>query len=221
MAGRITPMKLSNILANIDRLSAEKNISDRSLSLAAGMSSSGIRNWRRRLETEGERAGVNAESLLRVAQALGVSVQDILGREGSEATRGGTGFSEPQVEPWSSAPDTTLTADLVLRVFGEGLRRPAVFISRAAQTGLGISAGDILVADLDRRAEAGDTVLVTLADLHSGQAETLVRQYQPPFVISLDAGAARPVLRIDLTGAVAIMGVVTAIVRDTTRKGPE
>lgn len=208
-------MKLSTILANIDTLAPARGMSDQQISLAAGMSRDGIRNWRRRLAAEGDAAGVNAASLARIAKALGVSTLDLAAEGG--ATPGTYGFAEPEVAQWKSAPDTTLTADRVLAVFGGDLKRPSVFRSRIAQPGLGILSGDILVVDLDGKPEQGDTVLATVADLETGQAETVIRQYQPPFIIALDPGIARPVLRLDLTGAVAIMGVITAIVRDRTK----
>lgn len=67
-------MDMVSILARIDGLCLGTKHSDRSLSMAAGLSADGIRNWRRRVE-KGLDSGANGRSLALVASALGVSSQ--------------------------------------------------------------------------------------------------------------------------------------------------
>jgi phage repressor protein C with HTH and peptisase S24 domain len=75
-------MDMTAILGRIDLMREALKISDRKLSMAAGLSSEGIRNWRRRLETGDETAGANMRSLERIAGALGVSTAWLI--EGTE-----------------------------------------------------------------------------------------------------------------------------------------
>lgn len=206
--------KPSDIATNLQAIIEARGTNASALAKAAGLPHTAASDI-----IKGKSRNPTMRVLTRLADALGVTVTEITGLP---ALPQAPGFSEPSVTPWTGSPDLNLTPEIVLRAFGPGLKQPEVFRSSAARPGLGIQAGDILVADLAGRAEPGDTVLATVADLETGSAETQVRQYQPPFVLALDPTAKDPVLRIDLTGAVAIMGVVTAIVRDTTtRKSPE
>ena len=71
-------MDMAGILDRIDRRYAEiadqtgKKPSDRSISLAAGLSSEVVRNWRR-AGREGREPGANAASIQAIASALEVS----------------------------------------------------------------------------------------------------------------------------------------------------
>lgn len=65
-------MTMKDILKRISDRSAQLGLTDNALSLRAGLSRDGIRNWRRRTEG-GEEAGATVTALAGVASALGVS----------------------------------------------------------------------------------------------------------------------------------------------------
>lgn len=66
-------MNLQEILERIDFCEERRGISDNALSLQAGMSRDGIRNWRRRVQAGEEAAGANIYALSRIARELDVS----------------------------------------------------------------------------------------------------------------------------------------------------
>lgn len=66
-------MGMKEILDRISERSAQLGLSENALSLKAGLSRDGIRNWRRRLERGEEAAGATISALAGVAGALGVS----------------------------------------------------------------------------------------------------------------------------------------------------
>ena len=65
-------MDMKAILDRITYCREQMGMSERSVSIAAGMSADGVRNWRRRME-KGEEPGANLRSLEQMAQVLGVS----------------------------------------------------------------------------------------------------------------------------------------------------
>jgi phage repressor protein C with HTH and peptisase S24 domain len=65
-------MNMKQILERITLCRGEAQISERALSLAAGLSADAIRNWRRKVEN-GQEPGANARSIELVATALSVS----------------------------------------------------------------------------------------------------------------------------------------------------
>lgn len=66
-------MALQEILDRITEQRARLGLSEGALSLQAGLSRDGIRNWRRRLENGEDAAGATITALAGVARALGVS----------------------------------------------------------------------------------------------------------------------------------------------------
>lgn len=66
-------MTMKDILERITERSSALGLSDNALSLRAGLSRDGIRNWRRRIENGEDAAGATVTALAGVAQVLGVS----------------------------------------------------------------------------------------------------------------------------------------------------
>lgn len=72
-----------------------------------------------------------------------------------------------------------------------------------------IAAGDILIIDRARAPAAGDIVVAQLYDFRLGTAETIVRIYEPPYLVASTDNAEhrRPLLvdndRVQITGVVA------------------
>lgn len=205
------------MILNIRKLRLERKMTLEQLAAKAGISRSLLNEF----ELGTKRP--NTKRLQQIADALGVGMVDLFDTSAGVVAAGqaANGFHEPQVEPWRGSNANRAAPAAILSAFGGGLGDPALFTSRAGVAALGVLAGDILVVDLAMRATQGDTVLVTVADLDTGAAETLLRRYVPPFVLSGDPDDPRANLRLDQTGAVAVMGVVTAIIRDelTRRRG--
>jgi len=84
---RVKSMDMKQILERISLCRDSVGISERALSLAAGMSADAIRNWRRKVD-KGDEPGANTRSIEMVANALGVSREWLLtGLEDGEITR--------------------------------------------------------------------------------------------------------------------------------------
>lgn len=78
---------------------------------------------------------------------------------------------------------------------------------------MGIMPGDILMIDQNRRPRAGDIVCAQLTDLATGRTETVMRRFDPPFIVTHSAkmGPTRPEAVDD--ERVIIMGVETGVIR--------
>lgn len=66
-------MDMGSILKRLSARREELGLSEQALSLKAGMSKDGLRNWRRRFEKGDETAGANVGSISKVASVLGVT----------------------------------------------------------------------------------------------------------------------------------------------------
>ena len=64
----------------------------------------------------------------------------------------------------------------------------------AALDALGILPGDVVIIDHNLKPKAGDVVVATITDYQTGNAETVMRVFQPPFIVahSIRLGPLRP-----------------------------
>lgn len=193
------------IINNLRALIHRHGTTESALSKKAGLGHTAARDI-----ISGKSSNPTARTLRKLAEAVGEDITALTG----EATAHETGFAENQVEPWRGSDATDLKREDVLSTFARRLSQPEIFSANSAVPLLGILPGDLIVADMGARALTGDSVIVTIADLETGAAETMVMRYHPPFVLSGNPLANNPVFRLDQSGAVAIMGVVAAIVRD-------
>jgi transcriptional regulator with XRE-family HTH domain len=78
---------------------------------------------------------------------------------------------------------------------------------------MGIVPGDVLVIDQNRRPKGGDIVIARITDLVTGAAETVLRRYDPPFIMthSAKSGSTRPETVDD--ERVIIVGVRAGLIR--------
>jgi phage repressor protein C with HTH and peptisase S24 domain len=100
---------LKQILDRVDAIQAPRNLSDRKLSLMAGMSGDVIRNWKRRVKAGDEDAGANRRSLEAVARALGVSSHWLITGEGARSASDALEYAAnlertPETESWRRIP---------------------------------------------------------------------------------------------------------------------
>lgn len=78
---------------------------------------------------------------------------------------------------------------------------------------LGIMPGDVLVIDQNRRPKGGDIVIAQITDLVTGHTETVMRRFEPPFIVTHSAklGPTRPEA-VD-ENRVSIIGVRAGLIR--------
>jgi hypothetical protein len=125
--------------------------------------------------------------------------------EHAGAARGG--FREEAVPFDAKGADPALSAALKALMAGRRAATPWTVRTRSLE-GLGILPGDIVIVDLGIRAQSGNTVCAQVYDVRRGTAETVLRVYEPPFLVaaSFDENLRRPLFVDD--NNVAIKGVV-------------
>jgi hypothetical protein len=108
-------------------------------------------------------------------------------------------MAENEAVPWKpKAPDRPSVTEIAALVAPQA-RAPETYRMTTAHPAFGIMAGDVLVIDLGREAEAEDLVLATIPGLEGGKAETVLRRFAPPYLISSDPLDARPAILDDGT----------------------
>lgn len=129
-------------------------------------------------------------------------------RYGTEA--GASQFDEPEASLYTAEGGEVALAVRALKAGRNGID-PWVLNSRGLETA-GYLPGDVVMVDLNAMPRAGDVVC---AQVYSrGQAETIFRIYEEPFLVAatFDASKFKPLL-VD-NARVLIRGVVTACFRE-------
>lgn len=156
----------------------------------AGVSQSRVRA----IET-GETAHPRADTLRKLADALGVATARLTG-EGESMAEDAQAFERPDMR------------DVVFRLAPRA-GHPAAFRVGRDMLAFGLLAGDVAIIDMKAQPASGAIVVATLANPETGEAATVVRRYLPPLLVASDARAAEPA---DDNHA-AIMGPVCAVFR--------
>jgi hypothetical protein len=117
------------------------------------------------------------------------------------------GFGEDAVPFDAKGADPAVSAALKALIGGRKAADPWTIRTRALER-IGFLPGDIVIVDLGRRPEAGDAVCAQVYDWRRVAAETVMRLYEPPYLVaaSLDEGLRRPLV-VD-NEQVVIKGVV-------------
>lgn len=208
-------MAIKDIIQRIDLRRAELGLGDLEVSRRAGNKDL-IRNWRRAARG-GTELSPRIDSLHSVAKVLQVTVEWLVdGTGGTEPARQ-HGFSDADAAIWVAAHHEGLDAAALLHSLAPGARRPVAYQLSRNQPGLALLRGDVLVIDQLREARSGDTVVVNFDENANGQPVTLVRRYLPPYLVGADATEDAPILTLDATGRVAILGTVEASFRPARR----
>jgi hypothetical protein len=123
------------------------------------------------------------------------------------ASQGYRGFAEDAVPFDAKGADPAVSAALKALIGGRKAADPWTIRTRALER-IGYLPGDIVIVDLGRRPEAGDAVCAQVYDWRRADAETVMRLYEPPYLVaaSLDEGLRRPLV-VD-NERVIIKGVV-------------
>lgn len=185
---------------NVKRLRRMKKLSQHSLAERAGVSQQLISQIER--DVNG-----STKDLPAIATVLGVNVDELDPRFSSSAP---TGFSEPDVEPWV-APNHVQRD--ILRVIAPDAKTPTGYRLLKHYEGLSFQKGDVLIVDLNSAASNGDTVLVNVADVETGSAETVLgRLFHPWLFSNLTADP------VALDNTTAVMGKVVGSFREPDNK---
>jgi hypothetical protein len=130
---------------------------------------------------------------------------------GVEHPGGGTlrGFHEEAVPFDAKSADPELSAALKALIAGRKNAVPWTIRTRSLER-VGFMPGDIVIVDLNRQPESGDVVCAQVYDWRRGSAETVMRLYEPPYLVAASLGldeALRRPLVVD-NNQVLIKGVV-------------
>lgn len=160
---------------------------------------------------QGKARSTSVDDAAKLAGYLGTTVDDLI--SGAYAPTPPqpdiTGFSEGPVIPYSAAPRVQDLAFKLARA-KQSVEHPALWRIKTAHPGLSLMSGDLLVIDMKRTTPSpGEIVIAQFIDLETGDAETHLRQYLPPYLTDGTAGAAR---QID-GDTTTIMGTVCATIR--------
>jgi antitoxin component of RelBE/YafQ-DinJ toxin-antitoxin module len=120
---------------------------------------------------------------------------------------GTPGFREEAVPFDAKSADPALSAAIKALTAGRKAADAWTIKTRSLER-VGFMPGDVVIVDLGMRAQAGNAVCAQVYDVRSGTAETVMRLYEPPYLLtaSLDENLRRPLVVDD--EQVVIKGVV-------------
>jgi len=157
----------------------------------------------RLLKSETPTATLHAHTLRKLQDYSGIP--PLFGTDASAQTP--RGFGEDAVPFDAKSADPAVSAAIKALIGGRKAADPWTIRTRALER-IGFMPGDIVIVDLGRRPEAGDAVCAQVYDWRRAAAETVMRLYEPPYLVaaSLDEGLRRPLV-VD-NEQVIIKGVV-------------
>lgn len=103
--------------------------------------------------------------------------------KGAGMAEGAAPFSIKAHDPAPEATDQLLSA-----VFGKAAKQPASYRILRDHPAFALLTGDIVVVDLSRQPQPGETALVSIIDDNVGESTTEVLRYLPPHLLSGDTG---------------------------------
>lgn len=197
------------IASRIHELRERAGMSARDLSIRAGLSAGTVHDIERHPEKS-----PRVDTVKRIADTLGVSPSYLI--EGRIDNM--TGLSEGDAAPWTppapsgQRPDLAELQRRIGDVLAPAARHAANYSIAKTMPGFALVSGDVAVIDLKANATQGDLVIATVADLQSGTAQTVVRRYLPPYLISADDASGADTLVVD-NHRTSVMGPVVAVFR--------
>ena len=155
-------------------------------------------------EPEGSNATMHARTLSMLEEysklAFGSGVE-------AGGAAGMPGFREEAAPFDTKSADPALSAAIKALIAGRKAADPWTIKTKSLER-IGFMPGDVVIVDLGMRAQAGNAVCAQVYDVRSGTAETVMRVYEPPYLIasSFDESLRRPLVVDDVQ--VVIKGVV-------------
>lgn len=148
------------------------------------------------------------ETLGAIAEVAGVRPMEYPDRRPS-------GFGETEAEPYRfDAPGLDPAFERAIRVLcQERTGRDPWILKHWGLDAIGYMPGDVVIVDLNLRPVQGDVVCAQVYDWARDRAETLMRVFDPPFLLSASTrlGVQKPLMVDD--ESVTIKGVVTNMMR--------
>jgi hypothetical protein len=177
------------------------------VSLRAGLSGDGLRNWKRKTKDGSTDGAINVLTLSKVAEVLGVSREWLLtGIEHDRSVQHPPGLQD-SATPFDFVPSKPPNADMAARntaplhaIFGGDVGTPGTYRVANSLAGFGCQTGDILILDLARLPHAGELAIVSMFDDAAGTGVTLLRRYLPPYLLSGETDLQPEFLRVDNPG---------------------
>ena len=193
----------------LKQVAEHMNMSPSQLALSSGLAASTITRY---LNDKSGDLGISDKTLDAVSQFTGVPKLQTPGQR-----RPGH-LPEPDAELWAhagrSANDNDDPVAATIAAWTESSNsRDAWKMKGWALELAGVMPGDILIVDENRRPRAGDIVCAQVTDWQSGQSDTVMRLYEPPYILTHSArlGASRPEQVDD--DRVVIRGVAVSVLR--------
>lgn len=155
-------------------------------------------------EPEGGTATLHARTLRKLQEYSGIAPSFWHDPESAPAARG---LREDAVPYDVKHADAALAAALKSLIGARKAADPWTIKTRSLEC-VGFMPGDVVLVDLGLRPESGDAVCAQVYDWRRGTAETVMRLYEPPYLVaaSLDESLRRPFVVDD--DQVIIKGVV-------------
>lgn len=191
----------------IKAVAAFMNLSLSDLAVKAGLSPSTVTRY---VNDETGQLTVTDRTLDSIAHYSGIAKYVMPGQ------RTVPGFGESEAVPYDARqgeklPDWVMQAIAAHKGQRNGVE-PWVMKGWALDL-LGVLPGDVLMIDQNKRPKPGNIVCAQLTDLATGRTETVMRRYEPPYIVGYSAkvGPIRPET-VD-ENRVIIMGVEDGIIR--------
>ena len=155
-------------------------------------------------EPDGSTATLHARTLRKLQEYSGIALPVDAGEDMVLAARG---FREDAVPYDARQADPAFSTALRALIDGRKAADPWTIKTRSLER-IGFMPGDVVIVDLGARPESGDAVCAQVYDWRRGTAETVMRLYEPPYLVaaSLDESLRRPLVVDD--DQVIIKGVV-------------
>lgn len=177
------------------------NVSQRQLGLRSGVSPATIN---RALDTDGSFV-MSTSIMSKISDAFGEPMPTALTRSGALARP--AGFSESDLVAYAG-PDKTASGKPEINHGRWKIANEVLDIE-------GFRPGDVLDFDLSMKPEPGDFVVAQVYNLQRGTADTILRQYQPPYLLTRSTDRSIDARPLYVDGErVVIMGTFTRMTRD-------
>lgn len=174
------------------------------LAKRAGMSGSTVT----RFLASDDDSMLSTDKIAMLAKLAGVKPLEFPNRRGA--------FSDADAEPYE-APDVLNAIDGSVRAIRELCAgrngRDAWRMKSAVLDMTGIMPGDVIIVDLNKKPKSGDLVCAQVYDWRADRADTIMRMYDAPFLVSQShtMPSTKPLMVDDDT--VMIKGVIDAVLR--------